>query len=151
MKLIPAKMEHVFAIYELVQETIKEVYSKYYAPGVVEFFCNHHAVQKIIDDVTNGRTYVVVEDYEVMGTGTIDENHITRVFVKPKHQNKGIGTMIFEAFEKIIFENFDTIQLDSSLAAINMYIKRGYKPICHETTDCENGSILVYEVMEKKK
>ena len=37
MKLIPAKMEHVFAIYELVQETIKEVYSKYYAPGVVSF------------------------------------------------------------------------------------------------------------------
>ena len=56
--------------------------------------------------------------------------------------------MIFEAFEKIIFENFDTIQLDSSLAAINMYIKRGYKTICHETTDCENGSILVYEVMD---
>ena len=84
-------------------------------------------------------------------TFSIDENHITRVFVKPKHQNKGIGTMIFEAFEKIIFENFDTIQLDSSLAAINMYIKRGYETICHETTDCENGSILVYEVMEKKK
>lgn len=42
------------------------MYSKYYAPGVVEFFCNHHAVQKIIDDVTNGRTYVVIEDYEVM-------------------------------------------------------------------------------------
>lgn len=151
MKLIPAKMEHVFATHELVQETIKEIYSKYYAPGVVEFFCNHHSVQKIIDDVNNGRTFVVVEDYEVMATGTIDENHITRVFVKPKHQNKGIGTMIFDAFEAMIFENYNTVQLDSSLAAVNMYLKRGYNTISHETIDCENGSILVYEVMEKKK
>lgn len=87
------------------------MYSKYYAPGVVEFFCNHHAVQKIIDDVTNGRTYVVIEDYEIMGTGTIDENHITRVFVKPKYQNKGIGKW----FSRLLKKSFLKILIQFSL------------------------------------
>lgn len=151
MNLITANLSQTDEIYNLVQETIKTVYPKYYASGVVDFFCHHHSVEKIRDDIQNGFVYVVELDEKIVATGTLDGNHITRVFVKPEYQGRGIGSFIFDTFEKIIFDHADFVELDASLAAAVMYEKRGYKTVRHETTDCENGSILVYEVMTLDK
>lgn len=148
--LITANLNQTDEIYNLVQETIKTVYPKYYASGVVNFFCQHHSVEKIRDDIQKGFVYVVVLDEKIVATGTLDGNHITRVFVKPEYQGQGIGSFIFDTFEKKIFAHADFVELDASLAAAVMYEKRGYKTVRHETTDCENGSILVYEVLQLK-
>ena len=52
--------------------------------------------------------------------------------------------------EEKIAENYDSVHIDSSLAAKEMYLKRGY----HETLTCkidaDNGDILVYDEMEKR-
>ncbi len=149
--LITADLNQTDEIYNLVQETIKTVYPKYYASGVVDFFCQHHSVEKIREDIQNGFVYVVALDEKIVATGTLDGNHITRVFVKPEYQGQGIGSFIFDTFEKKIFDHADFVELDASLAAAVMYEKRGYKTVRHETADCENGSILVYEVMSLDK
>lgn len=149
MELKKSEIKNVNEIYSLVQKTIRTVYSKYYAPGVVDFFCNHHSLERIAEDIEKGIVYIIHEDGEIVATGTLDGNHITRVFVNPEHQKKGIGTFIFDSFEKMIFDNGEHVELDTSLAASLMYEKRGYKTIRHETIECENGDILVYEVMEK--
>lgn len=138
-------------VYNLIQNTIQNCYSKYYSPGVVYFFCTHHSSENIAEDIKAGRVYGVFIDNHLVGTGTIKENHITRVFVHPDYQGKGVGTYIFGAFEKIIFSYSDSVVLDSSLAAAKFYDKRGYVTVGHEEIDCENGSILVYEIMEKKR
>lgn len=150
MNLITANLNQTDEIYNLVQETIKTVYPKYYASGVVDFFCQHHSVEKIREDIEKGFVYVVELDEKIVATGTLDGNHITRVFVKPEYQGQGIGTFIFDTFEKKIFDHADFVELDASLAASLMYEKRGYKTVRHEINDCENGSILVYEVLQLK-
>lgn len=138
-------------VYNLVQSVIRICYSKYYATGVVEFFCKYHSMENLTEDVNGGRVYGLYVDGTLIGTGTVYENHITRVFVKPSEQQKGYGSYIFDMFEKKIFDTFDSVVIDASLAAVKMYDKRGYKTICHEGIDCENGSLLVYDVMEKKR
>jgi len=151
MNLKSATIENLEEIYFLVQETIQASYSKYYASGVVEFFKNHHSKENILADIEAGHIYVIEENDQIVATGTLFGNHITRVFVKPQFQRKGYGTFILNNFETLILANHSSVEVDASLAAASMYEKRGYKTVRHETVDCENGAILVYEVMEKVK
>ncbi len=149
MELEKAELINLEEIHLLVQKTIMAVYPKYYATGVVDFFCAHHSVENIKNDISGEKVFCVRSDGKICATGTVDENHITRVFVLPEFQGKGIGSFIFDELEKKVSGHFSSVELDSSLAACRMYEKRGYKTVRHEITDCMNGSILAYEVMQK--
>ena len=136
-------------ITELVRETIKAVYPKYYPAGAVEFFLAHHKPEKIAADIEAGKVYVIEQDGVIAGTVTIDGNDIARLFVEPSKQGKGYGGKLLDFAENMIFGHSETIRLDSSLPAKSIYIKRGYKDkeYCKILTD--NGDYLCYDIMEK--
>ncbi|MDE7302253.1 MAG: GNAT family N-acetyltransferase [Oscillospiraceae bacterium] len=136
-------------ITELVRETIKAVYPKYYPAGAVEFFLAHHKPEKIASDIEAGKVYVIEQDGIIAGTVTIDGNSIERLFVEPSKQGNGHGGQLIDFAENMIFGYSETIRLDSSLPAKSIYIKRGYKEkeYCKILTD--NGDYLCYDIMEK--
>ena len=87
-------------IYELVQETIRVVYPKYYLKEIVDMFCEYHSPENVMSDIEAGNTYILLEESRLIGTGTGRENHITRVYVLPEYQKKGYSKEILEsAFE----------------------------------------------------
>lgn len=43
-----AKLEELQAVYDVVQQTIKTIYPKYYPMEVVDFFCQHHSRDAIL-------------------------------------------------------------------------------------------------------
>lgn len=47
MEYIKATKKDIDAVYELVQETIKTIYPKYYLAEVVDFFCEHYCKENI--------------------------------------------------------------------------------------------------------
>ena len=49
-----AKPEDLQAVYNVVQNTIKTIYPKYYPMEVVDFFCEHHSEDAIARDIKNG-------------------------------------------------------------------------------------------------
>lgn len=151
MNLKSATLNDQKSIYNLVQKTIKEVYSKYYPAGVVEFFGKHHSEENIKADIEKGMVYVIEVDGDIVATGTVYENHITRLFVLPEFQGKGYGTYLMNLFETKIFQNYGEIILDASLPASKFYEKRDYKHLKYEEKDCENGCFLLYEVLNKVK
>ena len=61
-----------------------------------------------------------------------------------------IKDVVMDHLEAKIFESYDTVALDASLAAVFLYEHRGYKTVGHGKYDLENGVKLVYEIMEKK-
>ena len=79
------------------QKTIKVVYPKYYLKEIVDMFCEFHSRENIIKDIEAGNTYILVENEEIIGTGTKNGNHITRVYVLPRYQKRGYGTYIIVA------------------------------------------------------
>ena len=85
----PAVLSESDIITELVRETIKAVYPKYYPAGAVEFFLAHHKPEKIASDIEAGKVYVILQDGIIVGTVTIDGNGIERLFVKPSKQGNG--------------------------------------------------------------
>ena len=129
MKYIKAIKRDIDAVWELVHETIKTVYPKYYPAEVVDFFCEHHCKENIARDVNDGKVGLLVVDKTIVGTGCYRDNHITRVYVNPQYQGKGYGSFIMQCLEAEIAENYDSVELDASLPASALYEKRGYKTI----------------------
>ncbi len=150
MKYIKATEKHVEKIFQLVQDTIKTIYPKYYPREVVEFFCQLHSKENILKDIQNGSVGILLKDNVIVGTGSFEDNHITRVYVAPRFQKQGFGSYIMQWLENEIGQRYDTVYLDASLPASCLYEKRGYKTMKHSKWLVKNGVILVYEVMEKQ-
>lgn len=136
-------------ITELVRETIKAVYPKYYPPGAVKFFLAHHKPEKKASDIEEGKVYVILQDGVIVGTVTIDGNEIARLFVEPSKQGKGYGGQLIDFAENTIFGYSETVRLDSSLPAKSIYIKRGYKEKEYHKILTDNGDYLCYDIMDK--
>ena len=149
MRYQKATENDVEQILELVQTTITKVYPKYYPKEVVDFFCSLHCKEKIKEDICQGNVSVLLVDGRLVGTGSYQDNHITRVYVYPDFQGKGYGSRIMEALEAEISLTYDNVYLDASLPASHLYEKRGYRTIKHDKWKVENDVVLVYEVMEK--
>ena len=150
MEYIKATSNQAKSIYELVQNTIKTIYPRYYPQEVVDFFCNHHNIDNIIADIKDGHTYILLDNDNIIGTGSCIENHITRVFVSPDCQGNGFGSYIMTQLEKEISKKYSNILLDASLSASRLYEHRGYTTISHKQIEVGNGRFLVYEVMKKE-
>ena len=120
MQLMLAKNHDAPQVYTIVQETIKVVYPKYYLKEIVDMFCEFHSPENITKDIEAKNTYILMENKKIIGTGTKNENHITRVYVLPQYQKKGYGTFL------------------------------GYQTTDHGIWECKNGVIQVYEIMKKE-
>ena len=126
MKYKLATIEECNLIYQLVQETIKTIYPKYYPAEVVDFFINHHNLYAIKNDIKSGNVGVLIVNDKIVGTGCYINNHITRVYVLPEYQGNGYGTFIMNQLELIIKTNHNNVFLDASLPAAGLYEKLGF-------------------------
>lgn len=150
MEYINAKSENIEEIYQLVRDTVKTVYPKYYPQEVVDFFCQWHSKENIRKDIESGLVGMLVDNDQLVGTGSYKDNHITRVYVSPKFQRHGYGSFIMQVLEDKIATSYSDAYLDASLPASHMYENRGYITQKHERRNVENGVVLVYEVMRKE-
>ena len=137
-------------IQNVLHTTIKTVYLKYYPKEVVDFFCNYHNREHILECITSRNMGVLLDEQTIVGTGCFDYNHITGVYVLPCFQNQGCGSQILDCLEAEIAKNSPVAILEASLPAVFLYEHRGYKTVGHGVLKLENDVKLVYEIMEKK-
>lgn len=144
-----AEISDLEPVLQITHDTISEIYSHYYAEGVIEFFLGHHSREHILSDIEEGIVWLLEEDGGIVGTVTIKGNAVNRLFVLSEWQSHGYGSRLMDFAEDKIAERFTHVHIDSSLAAKEMYLKRGYKEkkTCRILAD--NGDILIYDEMEK--
>ena len=133
----------------ITQTTIKAVYPKYYPSGAVQFFCDHHSDEKILEDIKANRVYLIENEENEVGTVTICGNEINRLFVLTKYQHMGYGRALMDFAEKMISKETDTVVLDASLPAKKIYLLRGYKETAYNMIKTDNGDYLCFDVMER--
>ena len=145
-----AEMTDLESVLQITHDTISEIYSHYYADGVVDFFLKHHSRENVLSDIENGIVWLLEEDGCLVGTVTVKGNAVNRLFVLPQHQSSGYGSQLMDFAENKIAEKFNYVHIDSSLAAKQMYLKYGYreKKTCRIPAD--NDDILIYDEMEKQ-
>lgn len=103
-----------------------------------------------MNDIEEGLVYVIEENGEIVGTGSFRDNHITRVYVLPDNQGKGYGKYIVNQLENIMITEYDVVNLDASLPACLFYEHLGYRTDHHDKFICDNGAVLVYDIMMKR-
>ncbi|MFT4106883.1 MAG: GNAT family N-acetyltransferase [Lacrimispora sp.] len=149
MNIRNASLTDLGDIKNIVCQTIQTIYSRYYPKGAVEFFLSHHCEANIRSDIVSQTVSVLeIEDVPV-GTVTIKEFEICRLFVLPQYQGNGYGRALLDFAEQIIADKHTKIRLDASLPAKEIYLKRGYKEIESHSILTENGDYLFYDIMEK--
>lgn len=145
-----AQMEDAKEVTDIVQRTKEKIYPRYYPREVVDFFGRLHCYENILRDIQKNNVYVLESGNVAVGTGSFEENHITRLYVLPERQGKGYGSYILGELEKEIAKKYDCILLDASLPACRFYENNGYQTARHEEYKCGNDAVLVYDVMEKQ-
>ncbi len=145
-----ATLKDTDTVFDITQQTIDAVYPSYYPAGAVDFFKKHHSRERIEKDIENKIVFLCIKDDETIGTVTIRDNEILRLFVSPQHQKKGYGRELLEFAENKVREEYSEIVIDASLPAKSIYLKRGYKEISYNKILTDNGDYLCYDVMVKE-
>jgi ribosomal protein S18 acetylase RimI-like enzyme len=138
------------AVKELVDNTINICYPADYPKEAVQYFKRYHCEENISKGAATGWTIVLEKNNRVIGTGTIIDNHIMRVFVNPKFQKRGLGKLIMHKLEdKAISSGVKKVKLDASLPSKKFYDSLGYKTREKTYVKLENNKKLHYYKMDK--
>jgi len=151
MLIKQAYKEDLQVVKYITVETINQIYPHYYPKGAVDFFLEHHNDKNILTDIGAGKVFLYVnDDGQPVGTVSIKENDICRLFVLPKYQGKGYGRELLDFAENIIAKNYKEILLDASLPAKRIYLRRGYKEKESHIIEAYYDDFLCYDIMAKK-
>lgn len=145
-----AKQSDADIIEMICKSTISEIYPHYYSRGAVEFFLSHHSKENIINDIKQENVFLGINNLKnIVGTVTIKDNEICRLFVLPVFQRKGYGSELLDYAEKLISRRYDQSKLDASLPARKIYRKKGYMEVEFNIIQTFNRDFLCYDVMIK--
>ena len=149
MQVIRAMEQQFDIVKDITMTTIEEVYPKYYPRGAVDFFKDHHSDSNIMTDICAGLVYLLCDEETFVGTVTVKNNEICRLFVSPRFQHRGYGQVLLNFAENEILHSSNEIVLDASLPAKKIYQLRGYLESEYHQMKLENGYYLCYDVMKK--
>ena len=151
MGIMLAKPDQLEAVRAITVTAIEEIYPHYYPRGAVDFFLSHHHEEGILNDIRAGFVFLSLDgEGRAVGTVTLRENEICRLFVLPQYQKRGFGRELLHFAEKRISEQYPTTILDASLPAKAIYLKRGYVVIESHVIEAGSGDFLCYDVMQKR-
>lgn len=152
MNIKRAELLDLDIVKKITVTTISEIYPHYYPKGAVKFFLEHHNDDNIINDIKQNRVFLYLDDNQnPVGTVTIKNYEICRLFVLSEYQGKGYGKDILDYAENSILEKHPEVLLAASLPAKGIYQKRGYQEIEFNIIKANDNDFLCYDVMVKKR
>ncbi len=138
------------SVYGLVQKTIQESYHEVYPVEAVEFFKNFHHKDGILKDAVNGYVVIAETNGEILGTGTLEDTSLKRVFVLPRHQHQGVGKLIAgDLIRKAELNRLPALYLDASLVSRRFWESMGFLILRETFIPVLNGNKLRYYEMAK--
>ncbi len=144
------KPDDLAEVKELIHRTLDADTTSGYPPVGVAYHKQLHTPQRILRDVVNGHTVVMVDHKKIIATGTLVGSLIKRVFIDPAYQRQGLGQQVMAYLEKHALKNGkNSVCLDASKGAKAFYLRLGYH-IDHETfIPLDHEVRLVYFKMSK--
>lgn len=137
-------------IQRLIYETIDTAYKNVYGPNAIQYFKDYHSNSHILADAKQGQMAVLDINGQIIGTGTICEQNICRVFISPPLQGLGFGRMVMESLEKeALLMGLHHLHLDASLPSQAFYRHLGYQTREERFIQLSENERLDYFYMEK--
>lgn len=147
----PIEESEIKVVFELVKNTLQISYHNVYPVEAINYFEEYHSFEHMLKDSVNGYTVVAVFNNNIVGTGTLVDNNIRRVFIRQEYQKRGVGKIIARELEKKAINNMHgRISLSASPISREFWESLGFKVEKHEYGIVKNGKILEYYDMGKE-
>jgi GNAT superfamily N-acetyltransferase len=115
------------SVSNLIRKDLIEINSKDYPQSVIKYMYNEYSPSFLIK-VSKEREFLVATiSNKIVGSITLFNDYIGTLFVHPKYQKRGIGTLLMQNIETIARKkNISSLKLNSSVNAVDFYINLEY-------------------------
>jgi len=130
------------AVHKIVLLALLETNARDYPPSVIERLLLT-LPDKVASNLETWCAFVAIVNERVVGTGSLNGQTVTSVYVHPDYQGRSIATKLMDAVESAAnAQSQRTLSVQSSVTAKAFYAKRGFK-IVQEGFFGEEQTILM--------
>ena len=149
VSIVGFKPEHALRVSHIIRKVEKMVLVHYYSAEIVHQFYIFNSKKEVLKKSKNRKLYVAVKNKKIVGVIGVKNNEVKTFYVDPSYHGQGIGRKLFEHVEKIIIrKGFDNGIVHSSLYAVQIYKKFGFKRIKKERKYI--GGHVYYDILMRK-
>jgi ribosomal protein S18 acetylase RimI-like enzyme len=136
---------------ECILRSVEISNSPDYPPAIINYQLHtHYTMDWLSKKMQSSHFVVALIDNRVVGTGSLDGNEVTTVFVDPNHQQRGIGRTIMGELERYAkSQGLREIILNSSITAFGFYKKLDYALVEETIREYQGDKVITY-LMEKR-
>jgi GNAT superfamily N-acetyltransferase len=130
------------AVHKMVLLALRETNARDYSSSVIERLVLT-LPNKVASNLETWCAFVAIVDGRVVGTGNLNGQTVSSVYVHPDYQGCGVATKLMDAVEEAAnAQSQGTLSVQSSVTAKPFYAKRGFK-IVREGFFGEERTILM--------
>ena len=130
------------AVHEIVLQALRETNARDYPSSVIDRLVLT-LPDKVASNLETWCAFVAIVNGQVVGTGSLNGQTVSSVYVHPDYQRRGIATKLMDAVENAAnAQSPGTLSVQSSVTAKPFYAKRGFK-IVREGFFGEEPTILM--------
>jgi len=134
-----------------MDDTITTCYATYPHAYRQHWMEDHHSVDQILQEATEGLTLVLEYEGRFIGTGNITTNKIQSIIIHPDFQRQGYGTELMHRLEQYARNNrISVVQLWALTPARPFFERLGYQTISEQHFNAPNLRQFKYYIMEKR-
>ncbi len=136
------------AVHTIVLLALRETNARDYPPSVIDRLALT-LPGKVASNLETWCAFVATANGLVVGTGSLNGQTVSSVYVHPNYQGRGIATKLMDAVENAAnAQSLETLSVQSSVTAKPFYLKRGFK-IVREGSFGEEPTILMSKDMPR--
>ncbi len=136
---------------ECILRSVEISNSPDYPPAIIDYQLHTHYTTDWLSKKMQSSYFVVaLIGNKVVGTGSLDGNEVTTVFVDPDHQKRGIGRTTMGELERYAkSQGLREIILNSSITALGFYKKLDYALVEETIREYQGDKVITY-LMKKR-
>ncbi|HEY96364.1 MAG TPA: GNAT family N-acetyltransferase [Dehalococcoidia bacterium] len=119
--------EDLDTVVSLIHHVVDVSYRDVYPAGALNLYKEFHSRDNILNDAENGYCVVAENGGRIVGTGTLLDDGIRRVYIDPSYQKSGIGKRIYRELEnKALQAGLSRLGLGASIIAREFWESVGF-------------------------
>jgi GNAT superfamily N-acetyltransferase len=116
----------VAAVHDVVLRAVRETNARDYPASVIDRLAAS-LPEKVASKLEEWQAYVAVVEGRIVGTGSLNGQVVSSVFVHPDYQRRGVGAKLMDAIETAAnAQSRSALTVQSSATAQAFYAKRGF-------------------------
>jgi GNAT superfamily N-acetyltransferase len=120
------------AVHKIVLLALRETNARDYPASVIDRLVLTLPA-KVASNLETWCAFVAIVNGQVVGTGSLNGQTVSSVYVHPDYQGRGIATKLVDAVEGAFNAQFDgTLNVQSSVTAKPFYANRGFAIVREE-------------------